>query len=401
MPNLNLYGASTRLQFILLTGLTLLPLASLFILAMIFAFMPISRGVDEMMFEIKDRMIPVYRLQVAMHKASMPPNDYLIAGIAAEHQEFRMLTREVDSLFQVLKAEFPENQDEANKIEQLRKKWLSAKVLGEDLFKLTVKQDQSYGAEMERFDSAIDMVSMDFDSFVRQAEDHFDEDLEELSKLKKIGLNLVAMGFLLALILGIGGGFWLTRDRRTLREKALKDPLTGIYNRLGFEQYLTGLIEASISTDKPRFTIVLFDGDRFKLINDTCGHLVGDEVLRNLSMIVRQQLRDTDYFARLGGDEFIFLFHDMDQSSVYRLCERIRLAVEDSPMAVTDGQAVFMTISLGHATFPEDADSASLLMQAADKAMYASKAKGGNRTFSYQEISMQQEPEEKRREAAN
>lgn len=390
ISNTTQQGVRTRLNYILIIGLTVLPLASLLFLAMVFAYFPIMNGIDEIVVETRRHMIPVYRLQLAVSRSAMPPNDYLITGDLTEKQLFDETTLQVDHAFDSLNSYFSDESYSSHSHDQdldgLREKWASIKRDGADLFgKHPGVTDELTSAQMEQFDQKIDQLNIDLQQLVHDAEDHIRQDIERLKQLENIGIFLISSGFILALALGLGGGFMLTKERRHLKETSIRDPLTGISNRLGFEQYLHEIMLQSGSDGGVRYSVVLFDGDSFKSINDTYGHPIGDQVLRNLTAIVRQQLRETDFFARLGGDEFVLLFRDMTNEAVRMLCERIREAVESSVVAVAEGHEVRMTIAMGYASYPEDANDVGLLMQVVDQALYQAKRRGSNQVCGFDE----------------
>jgi two-component system, cell cycle response regulator len=151
------------------------------------------------------------------------------------------------------------------------------------------------------------------------------------------------------------------------------DPLTGIFNRAKFNEELGNLIDYSKRCMAP-FSFVIFDFDNFKDINDTFGHLTGDEVIKDTVDIIRGSIRKTDVFARWGGEEFVLLLPNTSREQSIELTERLRLLITNH----TFGRAGDITCSFGLATFDED-DSADTLMTRADRFLYAAKRAGKNR----------------------
>ena len=152
---------------------------------------------------------------------------------------------------------------------------------------------------------------------------------------------------------------------------ALHDELTGLPNRRLFAARLTSAIE---HTDRNRtsLALVVLDVNDFKKINDTLGHVAGDQVLREVSAMLRKSIRASDTVARLGGDEFIIVATDMaSEVSVERFTESLRNAIE-RPMMINE-QAMVVNVSVGHAIYPSDAKDATKLLRLADQRMYASK----------------------------
>jgi diguanylate cyclase (GGDEF)-like protein len=178
----------------------------------------------------------------------------------------------------------------------------------------------------------------------------------------------------------------LTRDLRRLRSKeyalqfeASHDALTGLYNRRGFEQALR---EASAPSPPVPFALVMADLDRFKQVNDTLGHRAGDQVLQVVAARLRDGFRDIDTVARVGGEEFAVLLRALDAGAAWQVAERVRESIAAQPINLTGvykGRTVTITISMGLALFPEDGTSETMLMDAADRAMYAAKEAGRNR----------------------
>jgi diguanylate cyclase (GGDEF)-like protein len=154
---------------------------------------------------------------------------------------------------------------------------------------------------------------------------------------------------------------------------ALHDELTGLPNRRLFAARLSSAIEHS-DRGGTSLAVVLIDLDGFKMINDSLGHPVGDQVLREVSATLRRSIRGSDTVARLGGDEFIIVAADMaNPHSVERFVESLRSAIE-RPIMI-NGHSMMVSASLGIATYPEDAKDATKLLRLADQRMYVLKKK--------------------------
>jgi diguanylate cyclase (GGDEF)-like protein len=152
------------------------------------------------------------------------------------------------------------------------------------------------------------------------------------------------------------------------------DALTGLPNRMSLQFALTDAIEQHQRDERP-FGLILIDLDDFKRVNDTLGHMVGDELLRKFAERVKESARPTDCVARLGGDEFAVLVFDADESDMRRAAERIHQSIAD-PIELS-GLALDLQLSLGVALCPRHGTNAHLLLQRADVAMYVAKT---NRT---------------------
>ena len=159
------------------------------------------------------------------------------------------------------------------------------------------------------------------------------------------------------------------RENASLLHRATHDALTGLPNRALFEARLGQAIQG----DQERFALLYLDCDRFKQINDTLGHGVGDEVLIALARRVQHQLRPLDLVCRLGGDEFVILLAPIrDEHEVHEVMTRIQQGMS-TPVVLSDGRHLGVGISIGAALYPEQGETADALLQAADGAMYESK----------------------------
>lgn len=172
-------------------------------------------------------------------------------------------------------------------------------------------------------------------------------------------------------------------QRKAQEEKiawlAQHDVLTGIQNRASFMMQLEKEIQRS-ARGKSQFALMLFDINKFKLINDQYGHEAGDVVLRHVASKVQQALRSTDQVGRLGGDEFVVLQTDVKGiSDMVSLSERVHAAAAE-PISY-NGTAHHVSISIGISLFPKDAEDIDSLLHCADQAMYAAKKGGGGSSF--------------------
>lgn len=162
-----------------------------------------------------------------------------------------------------------------------------------------------------------------------------------------------------------------------LRRLALEDPLTGLANRLHFEDRLAFAVELARRTGR-RVAVHAIDLDRFKPVNDTLGHEAGDELLRQLARRWRQLLRRTDTLARLGGDEFAVVQPEIAGQQAALVLARRLLAALEEPF-VFEGREVDVGASVGIALFPDHAADAAALVRLADEALYRAKRGGGER----------------------
>ena len=160
---------------------------------------------------------------------------------------------------------------------------------------------------------------------------------------------------------------------------ALRDPLTKAYNKKYFVDQL-GVEIAYAKRHRTPLSLVIFDLDHFKRINDTYGHVAGDMVLMELAELVQAMLRTEDVFARYGGEEFAIILRGIALSDAGVLAERLRAAVEQRPF-VNSGQRLPVTVSVGVAEFDEQVEDSIGLVEAADGALYAAKQSGRNKVL--------------------
>ncbi|MDQ8032754.1 MAG: sensor domain-containing diguanylate cyclase [Bordetella sp.] len=165
------------------------------------------------------------------------------------------------------------------------------------------------------------------------------------------------------------------RRIRTLRRESESDPLTGLLNRRG----LQSVVDALAASGTP-FAIITFDIDRFKTINDTFGHHVGDLSVQEVARAIEQQARQRDAVARLGGDEFMIILPRVPVTGGAAFAERLRQVV--ASLRVEGGRP--MTISVGVAHFPLSGATVEEAFQNADRALYDAKEAGRDRTFVYE-----------------
>jgi diguanylate cyclase (GGDEF)-like protein/PAS domain S-box-containing protein len=164
---------------------------------------------------------------------------------------------------------------------------------------------------------------------------------------------------------------------RRLSDQATHDALTGLVNRTEFERRLTQALE-SASKEGSRHAIGFVDLDGFKRINDACGHYAGDELLRELSALLRQGMRARDTLARLGGDEFGILLEHCSPAKAVRLADEIRRTVADHSFTCR-GKTFTISLSVGIVPIRNGNSSTTQLLCAADTACYQAKRQGGDR----------------------
>ncbi|MDD5271347.1 MAG: EAL domain-containing protein [Methylovulum sp.] len=163
--------------------------------------------------------------------------------------------------------------------------------------------------------------------------------------------------------------------------QASHDALTGLANRSEFDKAVKEAISLA-QTDKSEHALCYLDLDQFKIVNDTCGHMAGDELLRQLSDVLKKQLRRNDFIARLGGDEFGVLMYCCTVDEAVVASEKIRDVIRDFHFAWED-RRFSVGVSIGIAAISQTSGNAVNLLKEADAACYAAKDKGRNRVHVY------------------
>jgi diguanylate cyclase (GGDEF)-like protein/PAS domain S-box-containing protein len=164
--------------------------------------------------------------------------------------------------------------------------------------------------------------------------------------------------------------------RAQLQEQAIRDALTGLYNRRYLEETLPREL-ARATRERYPVALVMLDIDRFKTVNDTFGHKAGDLMLQGLGKLLRTQTRRDDIACRYGGEEFVLVFPGMSSELAHQRAEQLRLSFQALRVQYED-QDFSATISGGVASFPDHGETDEDLLRAADQALYAAKAAGRN-----------------------
>jgi len=166
----------------------------------------------------------------------------------------------------------------------------------------------------------------------------------------------------------------LETENVELKERSYRDPLTGIYNRAYFDEFLVDQFLRNSALDKPT-SVIFCDVDYFKQFNDTYGHSTGDTVLAAIGNSIKNEIRQSDHPVRYGGDEFVIVLPDTGQDVVAKMAERIRESVSRAKCRAESGETLSITITVGHATHSEATPYHCLefLCHAADQELYRAK----------------------------
>ncbi|WP_107839376.1 diguanylate cyclase [Metasolibacillus meyeri] len=169
--------------------------------------------------------------------------------------------------------------------------------------------------------------------------------------------------------------------RKELEYAIVIDELTQVYNRKHFEGQLKMLINQYEKIGEV-FTVAIIDLDFFKKVNDTYGHLIGDEVLKGFATLVKELKREQDIACRYGGEEFVLLMPNTDIGEAYQLVEKIRQTMAQKVFTV-NGTTFYVTFSSGVMAVNQQYKHSKKLLEAADQALYAAKTTGRNRTVQF------------------
>ncbi|MFN3659416.1 MAG: diguanylate cyclase [Pseudolabrys sp.] len=210
-------------------------------------------------------------------------------------------------------------------------------------------------------------------------------------------INTARLALLLGAIAYLAGGIllfvlfyrlvgWLGRRIETgqqrLEQLAIVDELTGVYNRRMYDSILDSEIARAQRHDR-RLSVLILDIDHFKRVNDSHGHLVGDQVLHQVATLLRDSVRAENSVCRYGGEEFAIIVPEFGADAAGELAERLRDAVARRTFGGGPGHEVRVTVSIGVAGFPDMAHSADALTAAADAALYTAKQAGRDRVVIY------------------
>jgi len=178
-------------------------------------------------------------------------------------------------------------------------------------------------------------------------------------------------------------------NAQKLEELAVRDPLTGLYNRRLLEARFHEELNRC-SRLKQSFAIIMVDLDFFKTYNDHCGHIAGDNALRKVAALLKKSAREMDFITRYGGEEFCLMLPSTTKEEALFVAERIRRAIENEPFpGETSMPQGKLTTSIGIASFPSDGEKFETLVNAADLALYQAKSKGRNRLATFEPIFQQ------------
>jgi diguanylate cyclase (GGDEF)-like protein len=201
-----------------------------------------------------------------------------------------------------------------------------------------------------------------------------------------VWVGVLTVAILLVMMLALRPIIRALLGQRRLYDQARRDPLTRLSNRSHFQEQLYRETVRARRNMQP-FSLLLFDIDHFKRVNDRYGHMQGDQVLRYLAEETTRGLRSSDFVARFGGEEFAVILPETREDEARALAERLRTRLQQATVPC-EGGTISVTVSVGVATFGARAgiDSKDELVLSADRALYASKQAGRNRVTTASEF---------------
>lgn len=378
-------------------------------------------------------MHAVMSLQALVLKAAMPPNGYLIHGDPAERQNFARLSREADRAFEAVLGNYSGMPEQQDTVRSALEEWQKASRIAGALLALPRPVgDAAAARDMKRMYAHIENTHELLNRIHGLAQRRSTEQLVQASAVMQQVMFLIAAIFSVALAMAAASGFGLARailvplraleegasrlgagdfshrvsvdgqdelrqlagtfnamaerlqkSQAALEELSTRDGLTGLYNQRTFYVLLADEFAREQRYKRP-VSLLLLDIDHFKRVNDTYGHLAGDAVLKGLSELLGHQARAIDRVCRYGGEEITVILPETGLEAATDVAERLRAAVEAQPFDVNAEAALRITVSVGVASWPAQADSAQTLVAAADAAMYAAKQGGRNRVVRYE-----------------
>ncbi len=420
---------SLRARFLLGMGVMLLPLVVLAAMTL-FSFQSVTNAIDDVVQEATEELAVVQRLQLLIQRAMIAAHDAVAQDPADPMARDRLLeaNHSVQNVFQGINAGPFALPEEGALIRSAYGEWRQGRQLSEALF-ATPQSSPAHALlrEMERAHAHHNRALEKLEQVHVLAQHEMNSQLAYAISVRRkmlIGAgSAFAVGLGITIVMGtalarsvltplraletgaerFGAGDLshrvqpvgpdemgqlgrtfnamadkLAQTQALLRELSTRDSLTGLINHREFQRQLADEEERSRRYGRP-FSLLMLDVDHFKAVNDTYGHLAGDKALRALATLVRGEVRPTDLVARYGGEEFALVLPETSGPGALTLAERLRVRVASQTVAVTAEQSISLTVSIGIASYPDEANSVQKLLSAADQALYAAKSGGRNR----------------------
>ncbi|MBI4838449.1 MAG: diguanylate cyclase [Nitrospirae bacterium] len=417
---------SIKKRFVTGISIMLLPMAVLASAGYIL-FENVIHSFEEAKTEAVNEINSIAILQKLILKAAMPANDYLIHGETWERQTFNSISKEVDEAFSTALGMPFGLQEERSLVMSAQKEWWTAKAMSERL--LTFHNPVGNAAaskDMKLLDNRTYQIVNLLERATKLAHDELHMEISRAYALK----NRVSLLIAVILVLGLAASVIIAialsrsilnpiraleegadqfaagnlssriallakdelghlaktfnamaeqieRHEKILEDLSIHDGLTELFNKREFTRRIIDEIARS-KRYKSVFSLIMIDIDHFKAVNDTYGHQAGDEVLKAISAILKRGIRTVDFAARYGGEEIAVILPYINSEGAYEAAERLRKDIEAFKISISKEKAIQVTVSMGLAVFPDNADTDEKLVTAADKALYAAKHAGRN-----------------------
>jgi diguanylate cyclase (GGDEF)-like protein/PAS domain S-box-containing protein len=246
---------------------------------------------------------------------------------------------------------------------------------------MAVESDRAVIAENIRKRMSGEVAVLEY-PFVGLRKDHSLVDVECHSSVLRIGRRTLLVSLLMDVTLRKQAEREVRALQDQLREQSVRDSLTGLYNRRYLDEFFDRELTVADRAGHP-ITVIMGDLDHFKGVNDSYGHLAGDEVLRRFASLMRRNSRSTDICCRYGGEEFLLVLPGVPQAAGVERAEKLRQVIEATPVR-HDSSLIAVTSSFGVASFPRDGRTADDVIAAADSALYAAKTRGRNQVAAFE-----------------
>ncbi len=425
LPNLRWFSLRTR--FVLGVGSMLLPL--LLLAATVFHSQHVTgKSLEQLVFESLVEKDLVVRLQPLVHEAIALPHRYVLAGTDDDRERLRLHIFRIDQAI-ATSAKFEFNlEEERESFARAAEAWQQARATALEIVALPGPANSpEVLARLQQLRQQGETVIAELEWIEEIVAVEITDLLAANHRLERKMRWWIGFIFLAGVGIALGSGILLARsvlqpmreleagakrfaagelgfrllprsrdeisqlkqtfnsmaatleeNQLALRELSMRDQLTGLFNHREFYRLLGEELARSRRYGHP-VSLLMLDIDYFKRVNDTYGHLAGDQVLRRLPDLIRSQLRVNDLPCRYGGEEFGLILPETGQQQALEVAERIRGVVAQEPIDLADGGRLRVSVSLGIATFPTGAANEERLVAAADLALYEAKRTGRNR----------------------
>ena len=380
---------------------------------------------------VEDSIVKIHHAtsaQLSLVNAAMPPNDYIIHANPAEQNNYRKLFDTVNIKIDTLAAIPTLLPEQKAVLDDARHEWIRTREIGDAIMRIeNPVGDPVAAGKMEQFDYLIDNIVKKLYVLHEAIDKEIEEKHERLHRIKFRTTTLIIVLSVIGLLIFIIGGMVFARalfpplrlmqqgmhvfshgdlEHRIdikfpveflklsqgfnamaeklhetyieLKTLITRDSLTGCFNHRKFvEDSRKEIIRARRYQNY--LSLLIVDVDHFKSVNDTHGHPAGDKVLQRVTEVMSKQLRASDTLYRYGGEEFTIFLPETNKQGAHTVAERIRSRIEYTQIPISGDQFITVTVSIGIASFPDDAVNGKELLAKADQALYAAKNSGRNR----------------------